>query len=226
MIYCVEDDTNIQELILYALNTAGFECKGCQDYKELQESLNECLPQMILLDIMLPGKDGISILNELRSNKQTENIPVILITAKSSELDKIKGLDSGADDYITKPIAIMEMISRIKALLRRVGTSQNENAPKEKVSIFNIQVNKKKRTVCVDNKEVQLSFREFELLLFLMENQGVVFSRDNLLTSVWGYEYSGESRTVDVHIRTLRQKIGDDGSIIKTVRNVGYKIGE
>ncbi len=224
MIFCVEDETNIQELIIYALKTAGFDAIGCSSATELQEKLLECIPEMILLDIMLPETDGLSILKDIRNNHQTKHIPVILITAKSSEYDKIKGLDLGADDYITKPIAVMEMISRIKAVLRRCNTATVMN--NDILSIANIRLDKKKRVVSVGNNEVALSFREFELLCFLMENQGLVFSRDALLTTVWGYEYSGESRTVDVHVRTLRQKIGDDGVLIQTVRNVGYKMGE
>ncbi len=224
MIYCVEDESNIQELIIYALHTAGFEAIGCSSAKELEESLEKQIPSMILLDIMLPEKDGLEILRDLRQNQATQNVPVILITAKSSEFDKIKGLDLGADDYITKPIAVMEMISRIKAVLRRCNVSNDSTS--EEISVNNICLNKMKRTVTIQNEEVSLSFREFELLQFFMEHQGHVFSRDNLLTTVWGYEYSGESRTVDVHIRTLRQKIGDDGTLIQTVRNVGYKMGE
>ncbi len=224
MIYCVEDDANIQELILYALGTAGFTCKGCNGYNDLMQNLLEEIPSMILLDIMLPEKDGLTILKELRSDKTTQNIPVILITAKSSEFDKIKGLDSGADDYITKPIAIMEMISRIKAVLRR--TEKKSTDCNDSLTVSGITVHKKKRVAIKNAKEIILSFREFELLVYLMENPGLVFSRDTLLNSVWGYEYSAESRTVDVHIRTLRQKIGDDGTLIQTVRNVGYKMGE
>ncbi len=224
MIYCVEDEANIQELVLYALRTAGFEAEGCFSAIELDEKLQTVIPQMILLDIMLPEKDGLAILEDLRKNQRTKNIPVIMITAKSTEFDKIKGLDIGADDYITKPIAIMEMISRIKAVLRRCEQSITHD--KEEIAVANIVINKSKRIVLVENVEVVLSFREFELLRFLIENRGIVFSRDTLLSKVWGYEYSGESRTVDVHIRTLRQKIGDDGTIIQTVRNIGYKIGE
>ena len=228
MIYCVEDEANIQELILYALRTAGFEAEGCFTASELDAKLKTTTPQLILLDIMLPEKDGLEILQDLRNNPITQNIPIIMITAKSSEFDKIKGLDSGADDYITKPIAIMEMISRIKALLRRCDNQNTSNTQNqsEELSVGNIRINKSKRIVLVNTVEVVLSFREFELLQFLLENKGMAFSRDKLLTNVWGYEYSGESRTVDVHIRTLRHKIGDDGTIIQTVRNIGYKIGD
>ncbi len=222
MIYCVEDEANIQELIIYALKTAGFEAAGCSSAVELEQRLENEIPSMILLDIMLPEKDGLSILKGLRENTRTKHIPVILITAKTSEFDKIKGLDLGADDYISKPIAVMEMISRVKAVLRRCEAPSLEKT--DIVTVGNITLDKKKRIVQVKGSEVILSFREFELLQFFMENLGLVFSRDNLLTTVWGYEYSGESRTVDVHIRTLRQKIGDDGSIIQTVRNVGYKM--
>ncbi len=225
MIYCVEDEANIQELIMYALRTAGFDVEGFSSASELETGLSQNLPEMILLDIMLPEKDGLSILKEIRENNRTKHIPVILITAKTSEYDKIKGLDLGADDYISKPIAVMEMISRVKAVMRRCSPQTTETS-NDIITVSNISIHLKKRTVSVNGKEVILSFREFELLCFLMENQGIVFSRDNLLTTVWGYEYTGESRTVDVHVRTLRQKIGDDGSLIQTVRNVGYKIGE
>ncbi len=224
MIYCVEDEANIQELIMYALKTAGFEALGCFSAMELSERLKERLPELILLDIMLPEKDGLTILKELRQNAATKDVPVILITAKGSEFDKIKGLDLGADDYITKPIPVMEMISRIKAVLRR--TESKSHNTRDEISIGTICLNKKRRIVTVNNNEISLSFREFELLQFFMENQGLVFSRDNLLTTVWGYEYSGESRTVDVHVRTLRQKIGDNGVLIQTVRSVGYKMGD
>ena len=224
MIYCVEDEANIQELILYALRTAGFEAEGFFSASELEIQLQQAIPDMILLDIMLPEKDGIAILQDLRKNQNTKDIPIIMITAKSSEFDKIKGLDLGADDYITKPIAIMEMISRIKAVLRRCEKAPTTTA--DEIAVANVTINKKKRTVFVNNAEIVLSFREFELLQFLLENKGFAFSRDDLLNRVWGYEYSGESRTVDVHIRTLRQKLNDDGTIIQTVRNVGYKIGD
>ncbi len=224
MIYCVEDEANIQELIIYALKTAGYDAVGCYSASELEVKLHESIPELILLDIMLPEKDGLTILRELRQNTQTKKVPVILITAKSSEFDKIKGLDLGADDYITKPIPVMEMISRIKAVLRRSEGSVSTEG--EEISIGSIKLNKKRRTVTVQNNDITLSFREFELLQYFMQNQGLVFTRDNLLTTVWGYEYSGESRTVDVHIRTLRQKIGDDGTLIQTVRNVGYKMGD
>lgn len=224
MIYCVEDEANIQELVLYALRTAGFDAEGCFSAKELEVKLEKTIPDMILLDIMLPEKDGLAILEDLRKDQRTKEIPVIMITAKSTEFDKIKGLDIGADDYITKPIAIMEMISRIKAVLRRCEKTKTQET--DEIGVANIVIKKNKRIVLVNNEEVVLSFREFELLQFLIENKGLVFSRDSLLSKVWGYEYSGESRTVDVHIRTLRQKIGDDGTIIQTVRNIGYKVGE
>ncbi len=225
MIYCVEDDTNIQELVLYALRTAGYEVEGFFDATALEVGLKNKIPSLILLDIMLPEKDGLTILEELRKNERTKNIPIILITAKSSEYDKIKGLDLGADDYITKPIAIMEMIARIKALLRRSRVDELE-MDKSILQIGDLSINKKTRIIKRNEEEVTLSYREYELFLFLLENKGIVFNREELLSKVWGYSYGGESRTVDVHIRTLRQKIGDNGAIIQTVRNVGYKIGE
>lgn len=222
MIYCVEDDENIQELIVYALKTAGFEACGFSNAADFFEKLNTTVPKMILLDIMLPEKDGLSILADLKKSSKTKDIPIILITAKSSELDKVKGLDFGADDYMTKPFSMMEMLSRVKAVLRRCENKENSN----EINVSTIGLNKKKRLVTVNGHEVALSFREFELLTLFMENTGTVFTRDTLLTSVWGYNYDGESRTVDVHIRTLRQKLGEGATLIQTVRNVGYKMDE
>ena len=220
MIYCVEDDGNIRELILYTLHTTGFKAYGFVDSEEFYEKMAEELPSLILLDIMLPRKDGLTILDELKKSNKTKDIPVILTTAKDSEFDKVRGLDLGADDYITKPFGMMEMVSRIKAVLRRCAPQ----GKKIELRLGDIYLNNAERTVRVGRDEIILSFKEFELLKLLMENPELVFSRDNLLNSVWGYEYLGESRTVDVHIRTLRQKLGAGSKAIQTIRNVGYKM--
>ena len=192
----------------------------CDD-KELSLAISKEIPDLILLDIMLPGEDGISILKRLRASGKTKSVPVIMLTAKSAEYDKVLGLDSGADDYITKPFGVMELISRVKAVLRRVG-------PKERnpqLTVGDVTINVDKHQVLAKGKEVTLTLKEFELLRYLMENVGLVLTRDKVLETVWGYEYEGETRTVDVHIRTLRQKLGDCGSMIETVRGVGYRIG-
>lgn len=217
-IFYVEDDANIRELVEYTLASSGFTVLGFETAEDFFEKLKTDKPDLILLDIMLPDKDGMSILKEIRSSKTLPHIPVIMLTAKSSRLDKIKGLDDGADDYITKPFDIMELISRIKAVLRRT-------VPKEENICYNeIVLNREKRILLVDGNEISLTFKEFELLYHLLINQGVVLSRDRLMNLVWGMDFEGETRTVDVHIRTLRQKLGDCGEYIKTVRNVGYKI--
>jgi len=221
MIYCVEDDKSIRDLIVYALGSGGFEAAGLCDGKELFLSLSKELPDLILLDIMLPGEDGISILKRLRASLRTKEIPVIMLTAKSAEYDKVLGLDSGADDYITKPFGVMELISRVKAVLRRVGPK--ERNPQLTVGDVTIRVDK--HQVLAKGKEITLTLKEFELLRYLMENVGLVLTRDKVLETVWGYEYEGETRTVDVHIRTLRQKLGECGGMIETVRGVGYRIG-
>ena len=220
-IYCVEDDTNIRELILYALNSGGFEARGFSCADEFFCAMKTELPSLVLLDIMLPGDDGISILKRLRSSSSAKAIPVIMLTAKSTEYDKVAGLESGADDYITKPFSVIELIARIKALLRR---SDNFKAPSE-LTFKNIAVDVKKHTVTVGGEAVNLTLKEFELLSYLLENEGVVLSRDKIMNAVWGFDYEGESRTVDMHIKTLRQKLGSGGDCIVTVRGIGYKIG-
>lgn len=222
LIYCVEDDKNIRELIIYTLKAVGFEAVGLCDYKELNNQMLQKQPEMILLDLMLPEKDGLQILKELKSDIKTKNIPVIMLTAKGSEFDKVIGLDTGADDYIAKPFGTMEMVSRIKAVLRRYESLINEN---DIIKYDNIVLDKKKYTVLVETKEIALSFKEYGLLKIMLENQGLVLTRDQLLNKVWGYDYDGENRTVDVHIRALRQKLGEKSDIIQTIRNVGYKIG-
>lgn len=226
MIYCVEDDSGIRELVVYSLENTGFSAKGFENGKQFFDGLDESsLPDMVLLDIMLPGEDGVSILKKLRANPKTRNLPVILLTAKDSEYDKVIGLDSGADDYVAKPFGIMELISRIKAVLRRCG---HEGAVSDDCvyTIGCITLNTKKHAVEVNGSNVALTLKEFEVLRLLMKNQGTVITRDILLEQVWGYDFDGETRTVDVHIRTLRQKLGSGGSIIKTIRGVGYRAEE
>ncbi len=211
LIYTVEDDSSIREIQQYALQNSGFEV----------QVLETKIPSLILLDIMLPGEDGLEILLGLRQNSATAHIPIIMVTAKSTELDKVKGLDLGADDYMTKPFGIMELISRVKALLRRT-----ENLA-EPALLTNgpIAMDTEKRSVTVGGKACELTFKEFELLRMLLINQGIVLSRDKIMDQIWGFDYEGESRTVDMHIKTLRQKLGEGGAAIQTVRNVGYVIG-
>lgn len=222
MIFCVEDDSSIRELVVYTLRNTGFEAEGFADSTELFLALSNKTPELVLLDIMLPGMDGIDILKRLKKNKQTENVPVIMLTAKGSEYDKVIGLDNGADDYVSKPFGMMELVSRIKAVLRRTQPKEN----KAELQCGNISLNAEKHVVMAGGQSVILTFKEFELLRILMENKGMVLSRDKLLEKIWGYDFDGETRTVDVHVRTLRQKLGDPGQIIETIRGVGYLIGE
>lgn len=220
-ILIVEDDDNIRGMLEYALKTTGFEPLGFADGTQLFAELKKDIPALILLDIMLPGVDGITLLQKLKASAAANKIPVIIVTAKGAEYDRIKGLDLGADDYITKPFSVMEVISRIRAVLRRCG-EQDEN--KSVLKIGNITLDSDKRIVCSNDNEVTLTYKEFELLQYLMLNEGIVLTRDRLLEQVWGFDYNGGSRTVDMHIKSLRQKLGDNGVIV-TVRNVGYKIG-
>lgn len=220
LIYIVEDDVNIREIERYALKNSGFEVQEFECGKELYKAVEKHVPSLILLDIMLPNEDGLDILTELRSKKATKKIPIIMVTAKTTELDKVKGLDLGADDYMTKPFGIMELISRVKALLRR--TEDVAEAPI--LTNGEIVIDTDKRSVTVDGKNCELTYKEFELLKMLLLNRGIVLTRDKIMDQVWGFEYEGESRTVDMHIKTLRQKLGTAGGVIKTVRNVGYMI--
>lgn len=222
MIYYVEDDKSIRELVVYTLQNTGFKAVGFENGEKFFNALQSTKPKLILLDIMLPGDDGMKILKRLRSDMATKKIPVIMITAKGSEYDKVIGLDSGADDYITKPFGMMELISRIKALLRRTDNIADET---DEYSYSSVVVNTCKHSVTVNGQVVDLTLKEFELLALLMKNVGAVMTRDMLLENIWGYDFDGETRTVDVHIRTLRQKLGDEGNIIETVRGVGYRIG-
>jgi two-component system alkaline phosphatase synthesis response regulator PhoP len=221
MIFCVEDDISIRELIIYALKSGGYDAVGFSESRPFYEALDCSLPSLILLDIMLPGEDGMEVLRRLKASAKTRHIPVIMLTAKSTEYDKVLGLDSGADDYITKPFGIMEFLSRVKAVLRRSGISVSSS----ELSAGRLTINVDRHVVLADGQEAALTYKEFELLKYLMENAGIVLTRDKLLEEVWGYDYEGETRTVDVHIRTLRQKLGDAGSVIETVRGVGYRIG-
>lgn len=221
-IYYVEDDTSIRELVLYALKTAEFQVMGFENAASFYKRMKEQQPDLILLDIMLPDKDGVSILKKLKSRPDTENIPVIMMTAKSSEYDKVLGLDSGADDYITKPFGVMELISRVKAVIRR--SDRSKGSAGEVLKIGELVLDEQKHEVYARGQEVSLTFKEFELLSYLMKNRGLVLSRDKILNTIWNYEYEGESRTVDVHIGSLRQKLGTCGDFIKTIRGIGYKI--
>ena len=220
MIWCVDDDNTIRDIEVYALTQTGFEAKGFADGVSMLEALKTEKPELIVLDIMLPGKDGVEVLKEIRSNPETRKIPVIMATAKGTEMDKIQGLDTGADDYLVKPFGVMEMVSRIKAVLRRCEPDGKE----EVLSIGEITLSDKEHLVIVNGEKVVLTFKEFEILKLFMSNPGIVFSRDKLLSEVWGIHYLGESRTVDMHIKTLRQKLGDAGALIETVIGVGYKM--
>ena len=219
-IMIVEDDDNIRDMMVYALSSAGFEVQGFADGESLWGALAHGAPSLLLLDIMLPGEDGITILKRLKQITKHKALPVIMLTAKGTEYDRIKGLDLGADDYITKPFSVMEAIARVHAVLRRCGNAK----AKPTLEIGSILLRTDKRSVVAGGEAASLTYKEFELLHYLMVNEGIVLTRDQLLEEVWGFDYNGESRTVDMHIKSLRQKLGDCGDIIKTVRNVGYKI--
>lgn len=221
LIYIVEDDDNIRELESYALKNSGFEVEEFTESTAFFHKVSLLVPDLVLLDIMLPNEDGLSMLKKLRTNSSTENLPVIMVTAKTTEMDKVKGLDLGADDYITKPFGIMELVSRVKAVLRRTAEKSNSKL----LRYSDIVIDDIKHTVTVCGKECSLTFKEYELLKLLIVNAGIVLSRGKIMDKVWGFEYEGESRTVDMHVKTLRQKLGTYGSEIKTIRNVGYKIG-
>ncbi len=217
-IYVVEDDANIREIEMFALKNSGYEAIGFECAGDFLTCIQSQKPSLILLDIMLPDEDGIGVLKKLREQPDTQELPIILVTAKTTEIDKVKGLDMGADDYITKPFGVMELISRVKALLRRAQPNKEEDA----LAIGDIVLSKGKRSCLVAGEEVELTYKEFELLSLLMQNVGIVLTRDALMEKIWGIDFLGESRTLDVHIKTLRKKLGDAGKHIKTVRNVGY----
>lgn len=221
MIWCVDDDNTIRDIEVYTLTQTGFDAKGFADGISMLEALKTEKPELIVLDIMLPGKDGVDVLKEIRNNPETRKIPVIMATAKGTEMDKIQGLDTGADDYLVKPFGVMEMVSRIKAVLRRCEPDKKE----EILSVAEIKLSDKEHLVTVNGEKVVLTFKEFEILKLFMSNPGIVFSRDKLLSEVWGVDYLGESRTVDMHIKTIRQKLGAAGSCIETVIGVGYRMG-
>lgn len=223
LIYCVEDDDGIRELVSCALKSGGYEVKAFPKAKPFYEEIKNNLPSLVLLDIMLPDEDGYSILSKLKKDARTQDIPAIMLTAKASEIDKVSGLEMGADDYITKPFGVMELLSRIKAVLRRAGKSTSEN---DVIVIDNVSVDSAKRVCTCNGEEVVLTFKEFELLMFLMRHKSIAVSRDKLMETVWGYEFVGETRTVDMHIKTLRQKLETAGcsDLIRTVRGIGYKI--
>lgn len=223
MIFFVEDDDNIRELVVYTLRAVGFEAQGFENGKAFFRALSAQKPELVLLDIMLPDQDGLQILKRLKFDPATREIPVILITAKSTEYDKVIGLDSGADDYITKPFGMMELVSRIKAVLRR--TSPRGSTSMQTLEVGPITLDPHKYEVTVNGNKLELTHKEFELLRYLMENEGIVLNRNKILEAVWGYDFDGETRTVDVHIRSLRQKLGEWGKLIETVRGVGYRIG-
>lgn len=221
MIYCVEDERNIRELVVYTLIGSGFEAKGMENGEQLFLAVREQKPELILLDIMLPGEDGMSILRKLKSSDVTRDIPVIMVTAKGAEFDKVLGLDCGADDYIAKPFGMMEFIARVRAVLRRGGMKEQNG----ELRLGGLRLQIERHQVYAREEKVTLTLKEFELLRLLMEHPGMVMTRDQLLGQIWGYDFDGETRTVDVHVRTLRQKLGECGSLIETVRGVGYRIG-
>ena len=220
LIYIVEDDQNIREIESFALKNSGYTIMDFECAKDFYHQLAEKVPDCILLDIMLPDEDGLEILKKIRSIPDTRKVPIMMITAKTTELDKVKGLDLGADDYITKPFGIMELISRVKALLRRSMNMEDEKF----LSAGDIFLDGEKHMVYVKDEPVDLTFKEYELLKLLIQNQGIVMSRDVIMERIWGIDFEGESRTLDVHIKTLRQKLKNAGTLIKTVRNVGYRI--
>ena len=222
MIYCVEDDDSIRELMLYALRASGFEAEGFANGPGLFEALERGIPELILLDIMLPGMDGMEILRRLRGASATARVPVIMASAKGTEYDKVMGLDQGADDYLAKPFGMMEMVSRIRAVLRRTSGARE----KPRLTMGRLEMDPESHTVRVDGRRVELTLKEFELLRLFLEHPGRVFTRDQLLERIWSTDYLGETRTVDVHIGTLRTKLGACGEYIRTVRGVGYRLEE
>ena len=220
MIWCVEDDPSIREIIVYALNSTGIEAFGFEDGQIFWDTLQEKQPDLVLLDVMLPGIDGIELLTRMKGSERFRDIPVIMATAKGTEFDKVQSLDLGADDYLVKPFGMMEMVSRVKAVLRRCK-------PREDVGLLRLDelvLNKNEHTVTISGERINLTYKEYELLKLFMSNPGVAFSREKLLQKVWNTDYVAESRTVDMHIRTLRQKLGSYGSVIETIRNVGYRL--
>ena len=222
LIYILEDDNRVRELEAYALQGNGFEAKGFEEPKTFYNALNTQKPDLIIIDVMLPGEDGVSITKKLRASSEFKRIPIVMVTAKDSEIDAIKGLDGGADDYITKPFSVMIFISRVKAVLRRVYESDERRDYTYKT----ITVDDKKHKVYSNGNEVELTFKEYEILKYLLRNKGIAVTREQLLNKIWGYDSESETRTVDSHILTLRKKLGESGSLIETIRHVGYKLGD
>lgn len=222
LIYIVEDDQNIREIEDIALRNSGYQVEVFESAGDFMEALEKQMPDLLILDIMLPDADGLKVVEKLRTKTATRELPVIMVTARTTEIDKVKGLDMGADDYVTKPFGIMELISRVKALLRRTG----KNQPDKVITIGEVCLDEEKHKVIVGGKNCELTYKEYELLKLLMMNAGIVTSREDILEKVWGTDFEGESRTLDMHIKTLRQKLQESGSMIKTVRNVGYIFDE
>lgn len=222
LIYIVEDDTDIRELETYALKNSGYDVLSFAESKSFFKACTNELPQLVILDVMLPDFDGLSVLEKLRQDAVTKSIPVILVTAKTSEMDKVKGLDMGADDYITKPFSVLELISRVRAIMRRCSSDIRQDV----ITLGGIVFDDSKHIVTSEGEVCTLTYKEYELLKYLLKNKGMALTRENIILNVWGYDFEGESRTVDMHITTLRQKLGNCGNLIKTVRNVGYKAGE
>ena len=220
MIYCVEDDDSIRDIEVYTLQTTGFEAEGFPDAASFFEAVKKTVPELVLLDVMLPGEDGVTILKKLKANSATRDIPIIMATAKGSEYDKIISLDLGADDYLVKPFGMMEMLSRVRAVLRRSTPKQEKHL----LRINGVLLNLAEHTVTLEGERIALTLKEFEMLRLFMSHPGMVFTRDQLLSNVWDMDYDGETRTVDVHVRTLRQKLGPFGALIETVRGVGYRL--
>ena len=220
MIYCVEDDESIRDIEVYTLSSTGFEARGFSDGRAFFEALEDELPDLVILDVMLPGEDGVSLLKRIKASPATRDLPVIMATAKGMEYDKISSLDLGADDYLVKPFGMMEMVARVKAVLRRSAPKRESQTLK----YASFEMNPDEHTVTVRGKRVELTLKEFEMLRLFLTRPGMVFTRDRLLSDVWGVDYDGETRTVDVHIRSLRQKLGNDGEMIQTVRGVGYRL--
>ena len=220
MIWCVEDDSSIRDIEVYALTSTGFEAKGFEDGDSFWDALQSQKPELIVLDVMLPGKDGVTLLKMMKQAEEFRDIPVIMATAKGTEYDKIQSLDLGADDYLVKPFGIMEMVSRVKAVLRRCRPAKESKSLK----LEGLELNPEEHTVTIDGERVILTYKEYELLHLFLSQPGIAFTREQLLSSVWNTEYAGETRTVDMHIRTLRQKLGSYGTLIETVRNVGYRL--
>lgn len=226
MIFCVEDDANIRKLVVYTLESTGFDAKGFEDGNSFFEEISKGkeLPELVLLDIMLPGMDGMEILKRLKKDSKTKDIPVIMATAKGAEYDKVQGLDAGADDYVTKPFGMLELVSRVKAVLRR--SQKHSDSSKHVIEVKGISIDLKKHEVKAGGEVITLTLKEYELLKRLLQNPNIVLTRDNLLGEIWGYDFDGETRTVDVHVRTLRQKLGEYGNRIETVRGVGYRVSQ